>query len=120
MKRDGSVWSWGSNGYGQLGDGTTFNRSTPVRVVGLTDVTAVSAGSFHSLALDLSGAVWSWGYNFGLGSQGMAHFKLPEQLVLLDCLPVIGDKTDRRALAALASSKSKNGGSGVKVVSMQE
>ncbi|OFZ89934.1 MAG: hypothetical protein A2V78_05185 [Betaproteobacteria bacterium RBG_16_64_18] len=54
-----------------------------------------------------------------LGSQGMAHFKLPEQLVLLDCLPVIGDKTDRRALAALASSKSKNGGSGVKVVSMQ-
>ena len=64
VKRDGSVWSWGSNGYGQLGDGTTFNRSTPVRVVGLTDVTAVSAGSFHSLALDLSGAVWSWGYNF--------------------------------------------------------
>ena len=50
--------------------------------------------------------------------QGLAHYKLPEQLVLLEALPVIGDKIDRRALAALASSRSLDG-SGAPAVSMQ-
>jgi alpha-tubulin suppressor-like RCC1 family protein len=47
---DGTVRAWGVNGVGQLGDGTTDFRSTPVPVVGLTNVRAVAAGLVHSLA----------------------------------------------------------------------
>lgn len=47
LKTDGSVWAYGSNDYGQLGDGTTAPKTTPVKV--LTDVSAISAGYDHSL-----------------------------------------------------------------------
>ncbi|HEY3381090.1 MAG TPA: IPT/TIG domain-containing protein [Vicinamibacterales bacterium] len=61
----GAVQCWGYNNYGQLGDGTTTNRSTPVGVVGLaTGVTAVAGGNYHSCALAGSGAVMCWGQNF--------------------------------------------------------
>jgi len=62
LRSDGTVWAWGQNGAGQLGDGTTTNRKTPVRVLELTDVVGV-AGSNHSLALKSDGTVWAWGYN---------------------------------------------------------
>jgi T5SS/PEP-CTERM-associated repeat protein len=65
LKSDGTVWTWGSNNNGQLGDGTTTNRSSPVMVAGLDDVmTAVAAGYYHSLALKWDGTVWTWGNNF--------------------------------------------------------
>lgn len=60
----GSVFSWGSNLSGQLGDGTTTNRSTPGTVAGLTGVVAVTGGEDHSLALKADGTVWAWGENF--------------------------------------------------------
>jgi alpha-tubulin suppressor-like RCC1 family protein len=63
LTSDGSVWSWGMNLFGQLGDGTTFDRGAPVRVNGLSNIIAVAAGNFHSLALDRNGNVWAWGYN---------------------------------------------------------
>jgi alpha-tubulin suppressor-like RCC1 family protein len=63
LKSDRSVWAWGSNGYGQLGDGTTANRSLPVQVLGLTGVVAVAAGAVHTLALKSDGTVWAWGTN---------------------------------------------------------
>ncbi len=63
VRTEGSVWAWGYNGYGQLGDGTTTRRTLPVTVAGLTDVVAVAAGENHSLALTSAGAVWAWGAN---------------------------------------------------------
>jgi len=63
LKNDGTVWTWGYNIYGQLGDGTTINRTTPVQVNGLTNVVAISGGGWHSLALKNDGSVWTWGYN---------------------------------------------------------
>lgn len=42
LKSDGTVWTWGYNGHGELGDGSTNNASTPVQVSGLTDVIAIS------------------------------------------------------------------------------
>ena len=63
LKSDGTVWAWGYNNYGQLGDGTTTDRHTPVSVSGLTGVTAIAGGYGHSLALKSDGTVWAWGYN---------------------------------------------------------
>src|SRR5205814_497370 len=51
VKNDGTVWSWGYNFYGMLGDGTTTERDTPVQVTSLSGITDVGAGSFHSLFL---------------------------------------------------------------------
>jgi alpha-tubulin suppressor-like RCC1 family protein len=65
LDSEGKVWAWGSNGSGQLGDGTTTYRSLPVQVddTELTGVVAVDAGLSHSLAIDSTGAAWAWGHN---------------------------------------------------------
>ncbi|MBI2916825.1 MAG: S8 family serine peptidase [Chloroflexi bacterium] len=63
LKSDGTVWAWGWNYHGQLGDGTTTDRHTPVPVSGLTGVVAIAAGGYHSLALKSDGTVWAWGGN---------------------------------------------------------
>ncbi|KRE21939.1 RCC1 domain-containing protein [Paenibacillus sp. Soil522] len=62
LKSDGTVWAWGDNDYGQLGDGTTTRRYPPVQVQGLGSVATIAAGTSHSLALKSDGTVWAWGY----------------------------------------------------------
>ena len=62
-KSDGSLWTWGSNVSGQLGDGTPLVRSTPTRVPGLNGITAIAAGDYHTLARAADGTVWAWGLN---------------------------------------------------------
>ena len=66
---DGTVYTWGRNNYGQLGNGTTDDSNIPVAVTttgtpmaGKT-ITAISAGRFHSLALASDGTVYAWGFN---------------------------------------------------------
>lgn len=58
---DGSVWAWGRNGEGQLGDGTTETRSDPVQVEILSDVAGIAANRHRSIAVKLDGTVWMWG-----------------------------------------------------------
>jgi len=60
---DGSVWAWGNNGFGQLGDNTTDIRFSPVQVLNVTGITAVAAGGSHSLALQGGATVVAWGDN---------------------------------------------------------
>jgi len=64
LRSDGTVWAWGENDTGELGDGSATNRATPVQVSGLTGVAAIAAGTHHSLALKSDGTVRAWGYNF--------------------------------------------------------
>ncbi|MFY0581324.1 RCC1 domain-containing protein [Cystobacter fuscus] len=63
LRTDGSVWAWGYNLSGQLGDGTTVDRFTPAPVAGLQGATAVWAGNDVAFALLSNGEVHAWGGN---------------------------------------------------------
>jgi alpha-tubulin suppressor-like RCC1 family protein len=64
LRSDGTVWAWGGDRYGQLGDGAnSAAQPTPVQVIGLTGVVKIAAGGLFSLALRSDGTVWAWGYN---------------------------------------------------------
>jgi alpha-tubulin suppressor-like RCC1 family protein len=71
VKADGSVWTWGTNEYGQLGIGNTALRNAPVQVAE-TDYVAVAAGWGCSYALKGNGELWAWGlngyYQVGIGT----------------------------------------------------
>lgn len=74
LLNNGTLLSWGENGRGQLGDGTTIDRYNPVPVVDssgapVQDITAIDAGIYHSLALSSDGSVLGWGEN-GEGELG--------------------------------------------------
>ena len=60
---DGSVWTWGYNFAGQLGDGTTTSRNRPVKVSGTRTYQYVAAGRDMSYAVATDGTVWAWGLN---------------------------------------------------------
>lgn len=73
-RSNGTLWSWGNNWYGQVGDGTKENhRLTPVQVQGLNNVDTVSAGGWNTAAIQ-NGRVWTWGANsesqLGNGTRG--------------------------------------------------
>ena len=63
VRSDGSVWCWGRNRNGQLGDGTATRHLTPVQVKGLTGVIQVAAGYEDTCAVRSDGTVWCWGDN---------------------------------------------------------
>jgi hypothetical protein len=92
LKSDGTVWTWGENGKGQLGDKTTTQRLTPVQVSGLSGVTAVAAGFAHTLALKLDGTVWAWGGNGKgqLGDDTTTDRPTPVHVSGLSLLPLCG------------------------------
>jgi alpha-tubulin suppressor-like RCC1 family protein len=68
IKTDGTLWNWGYNNVGQLGDNTTTHRSSPVQTVaGGTNWKQVSAGYYHTAAIKTDGTLWIWGSNsYGL------------------------------------------------------
>jgi hypothetical protein len=86
LESDGTVWDWGDNSYGELGNGTTTGSNTPVQVSWLHGVTAIAAGSGHSLALTSNGTVygtvWSWGLNTSgqLGNGTYYNSRIPVQV----------------------------------------
>ena len=65
LRVDGSLWAWGDNYSGQLGDGTWAYRPAPVRIGEETNWTAISAGGYHTIALRVDGSLWAWGWNDG-------------------------------------------------------
>ena len=98
VKANGTVWTWGRNDFGQLGDGTTLTRSVPVQVPGLTDIVAVAAGPSDAVAVKADGTVWAWGRNDTgqLGDTSTVNRRTPVQVSGLDHIlavavdPVVG------------------------------
>ena len=64
LKNDGTVWTWGYNAQGQLGDGTTMDSNIPVQAIGLTGITEIAVGGELALALKNDGTIWAWGLNY--------------------------------------------------------
>lgn len=64
IKADGTLWTWGYNNRGQLGNGNTQNSSIPLKVGTANNWVSVSAGSRHVLAIKADGTLWAWGYNY--------------------------------------------------------
>ena len=102
LKKDGTVWAWGQNEAGQLGDGKdsytpdySLREETPFQVVDLSGVKAIATGTTHSLALRQDGTLWSWGHNqlgeLGWGTGDTKQHPIPKQ---------VPDLTDIKTIAA--------------------
>jgi len=76
IKDDGSLWAWGENNFGQLGDGTTENRHTPVRI--MDSVESVLALRNRAFAIKTDGSLWAWGA--GLIGDGIERDVFPSAI----------------------------------------
>jgi alpha-tubulin suppressor-like RCC1 family protein len=65
VRTDGTLWAWGSNSYGQFGEGTTsdYLQGTPMQVGTATNWQSVAAGGQHAVAIRSGGMLWAWGLN---------------------------------------------------------
>jgi len=84
IKIDGTLWMWGRNGYGQLGDNTLTHRSSPIQTVAAgSNWKQVSCGQYFTSAIKTDGTLWSWGFNTAgrLGDGTIVHRSSPVQIV---------------------------------------
>jgi alpha-tubulin suppressor-like RCC1 family protein len=72
VKTNGTLWAWGWNSVGQLGDGTTVDKSSPVQIGTLTNWLNISCGASHTVAIKTDGTMWAWGQN-NLGQLGVGN-----------------------------------------------
>lgn len=82
IKSDSTVWAWGGNQAGQLGDSTSTQRNTPVNVHGLQKIISIDGGYSHSLAIKNDGTAWAWGSNYWgqLGDSTIMNRIVPVQV----------------------------------------
>ena len=79
IKADGTLWVWGTNAYGALGDGTVTSRSSPVQTItGGTNWSQVACGNKHCAAIKSDGTLWTWGDNLkGQLGNGVMKWSAP-------------------------------------------
>ena len=70
LRTDGTLWAWGMNTYGELGDGSKAERVAPVEIGTATNWTNVAHGVYHTIAARSDGSLWAWGDN-GFGELGL-------------------------------------------------
>ncbi len=82
LKDDGTLWAWGGNNFGQLGNGTTTPSPVPIQVGAGTNWIQISAGMLHCLALRRDGSLWTWGDNpaIPLASGSLQNLLVPTRV----------------------------------------
>jgi len=82
IKTDGTLWTWGNNTYGQIGDNTTQSKSSPVQVGALTNWAQVSEGYQTVMAVKTDGTLWGWGRNQSgqIGDNSITQRNSPVQI----------------------------------------
>jgi len=71
VKDDGTLWMWGRNEYGEVGNGAQGTPiSSPIQIGALTDWAKVACGEYFTVAIKTNGTIWSWGANAGYGQLG--------------------------------------------------
>ena len=63
IRLDGTLWTWGENFFGELGDGTTVGKNSPVQVAAGSTFRTVAAGEGYTEAIRTDGTLWAWGFN---------------------------------------------------------
>jgi len=84
IKTDGTLWCWGANNIGQLGDNTITNRSSPIQTITFgTNWKQVFAGYYHTIAIKTDGTLWNWGRNTNgsLGDNTITSRSSPVQTI---------------------------------------
>jgi alpha-tubulin suppressor-like RCC1 family protein len=80
LKSDGSLWAWGQNNHGQVGDGTTSNKFAPTRISSELGWKSIAAGSFNGYALKSDGTLWRWGLDADNGAVKRQNVLVPTQI----------------------------------------
>ena len=100
---NGTVWTWGSGGHGELGNGTFGSSYLPAQIPGFSNVTQISAGWFQILARKSDGTAWAWGNNFygELGDGTTSNKSSPVQVLNLSNVVAVSGG-DRHSSALLS------------------
>jgi len=100
LRNDGTLWCWGSNSFGALGDGTTTSSGVPVQVVGIQDGVAITAGGAHTCAIRTDSTAWCWGRNSdGQLGDGLNH----QSCFGSDCSPMPVEITQLTAVTSISA-----------------
>ena len=89
IKQDDTLWAWGLNTYGRLGDGTTTQRNSPAKI--MDGAKEVSAGNTYTAAIKADRSLWTWGYNYygqlgdGTTAQKTSPIKIMEYVLDISC-----------------------------------
>lgn len=94
LDNDNNLWAWGENEQGQLGDGTTTDKTSPTKIETNITFVQLSAGAFHNAGIDTEGRLWVWGLNtFGQLGDGTTINKSKPQKIM-------GDKEFTKVMAS--------------------
>ena len=82
VKSDGSLWTWGSNAFAQLGDGSYNNSTSPKKT--MDNVSSIITGGNHSVAVKSDGTLWVWGSNAysQLGDDSYKNSTTPKRIMI--------------------------------------